>query len=335
MTTYNPNSGIGLAENIRLNLALPVMGRLLIVCPSTDANFNKLSNIVKTDSEGVVRLYTTIAAAYDAATTNANDVIALSANSSHAVGTSGLTVSKNRIHFIGMDGGDHLVEPGVKIQASSAASTAAFVIKNTGVRNTFRNLRVIQTSTDALALTVFQDGGEGTVMKNVELMFGVVDNLDQTTAHEFVAGTDSGTFIDCKFGADTLLTSAARSILHIDQVTASQEFKSNFFRRCTFMVSSSSTGVLAIKMDAAGDILFSNLFEDCTFIASLDSAGGVACTRAVATANGTTKGTIYISYPRVFGFDDIGTNGTNNDNLYVFSHAPSAANITAAQPTTS
>ena len=74
---YNRNSGIGLAESIRLHLALPVMGRLLIVCPSTDPNYDRLSQIMVNDPEGNVRLFTTLELAYAAAITNANDVIAL------------------------------------------------------------------------------------------------------------------------------------------------------------------------------------------------------------------------------------------------------------------
>jgi hypothetical protein len=259
-------------------------------------------------------------------------VILLDAHSTHSL-SSGIALTKNRIHFIGMDGGDHLVQQGARVQLATAATTA-YVMKNTGNRNTFRNIKFIQAATAGTGLTVFQDGGEGTVFKNCSFVFGVADNLGSANAHEFVAGTDSGTFLNCTFGADTLLTSAARSVFHIDQVTASQEFKSNLLKECVFMISSSNNGALLVKMDAAGDVLFTNHFDDCVFMGSLDSAGGIQLTRAVTTANGTVKGTLYFSYPRVHGVADFGTNGTNNDNLYVFSHVPSAVDITSAQPTT-
>lgn len=263
------------------------------------------------------------------------DTIALSTNSTHSV-TSGIALTTSRVNMIGLDYNGRLVQQGAKIQLATAATTA-YVLKNTGTRNSFTNIKFIQAATAATGLHVAELGGEGNLYQNTSFTFGVADNLDLTTAIEVVNGEDSGTFVDCQFGQDTLLTSASggRKVMSIDQVTSGQEFKSNIFRDCTWLSSSSDAGTQSIGMAAAGDILFSNHFVRPSFIASIDSAGGIACTKAVSTANGTTKGTIYISYPMVHGFTDIGVNGTNNDNLYVFSHVPSAADITSAQPTTS
>src|SRR3990167_9392760 len=302
-------------------------GEIFWVVEDSDTDFSVL-----TQRYGNKNVFTTLNAAYAAATTNRNDVIFLSGNTTHAL-SSGLEWTKNRVHVIGLDGGDRLVQQGSKVQTATA-DTTAYVIKNTGVRNTFRNVKFIHASTDALALHVLEEGGEGNLYDHCSFTFGVVSNLDLTTASEVIMGGDSDTFTWCQFGQDTLLTSAARSIMTIDQVTASQECKSNVFADCTWLGSSSDAGLQAISMAAAGDILFTNHFIRPSFIASLDSAGGIACTKAVSTANGTTKGTILISYPMVHGFDDVGINGTNNDNLYVFSHVPSAANITSEKPTT-
>lgn len=311
----------------------PVIGQILVVVEDSDPQ--QIQDMVQEafvpDSNGRVRFFRTLNAAYTAATSNANDVILLTSHSSHVI--TPITWSKNRIHVIGMDGGDRLVQQGTKVQ-NVAADDDAFLIKVTGVRNSFRNIKFIQNSTDAAGLHVLEEGGEGTLYKNCSFTFGVADNLDLTTAAEVIMGGDSDTFINCQFGQDTLLTSAARSIMVIDQVNGF-ECKSNVFVDCTWLGSSSDAGLQAISMAAAGDILFTNHFIRPSFLASIDSAGGIACTKAVSTANGTTKGTIYISYPMVHGFDDVGINGTNNDNLYVFSHVPSAANITSAKPTTS
>lgn len=318
-----------------LHMMVPAMGRVFVVVDSDDADeekYNRAQQVFDVDPDGKVRFFTSLNDAYDACTSNNNDVIVMDADGSYTI--TPIDWTKSRIHVFGMDGGDRLVQQGTKVQNSSTSSVA-YVIKNTGVRNSFRNIKFIQNSTNAAALTVAQMGGEGNLYKNCSFTFGVVDNLDGATTYEVVCGEDSGTFINCQFGVDTLLTSAARTVMLIDQVTTNQEFKSNIFKDCTWLISSSNTGAQAISMAAAGDILFTNHFIRPSFIASRDSAGGVALTKAVSTANGTTKGTIYISYPMVHGFDDIGVNGTNNDNLYVFSHVPSAANITSAQPTTS
>jgi len=332
---YNLNSGYGQMLAVQLAAAVgPIMGRILVVLEDSDPNVvqNIMKNIFTPDPDGNVRFFATLEAAYAAATTNANDVILLSAYTTNVVAT-GIAWTKNRINVIGTDGGGRLIQQGAKVELSGAVDSA-YVLKVTGTRNSFRNIKIIQSSTHANALTTLQCGGEGNLYKNVSATFGVVDNLDQTNAFEVVMGEDSGTFEDCLFGTETLLTSAARANMIIDQVTSGQECKSNIFRNCTWLISSSDSGAQSIKMAAAGDILFTNHFIKPSFIASLDSAGGVQCTRAVSTANGTVKGTVLISYPVVHGFADIGTNGTNNDNLYVFSHVPSAVDITSAQPTT-
>lgn len=305
---YNFNSGYGLMFATQIAASVgPVFGRIFVVVPTgdVDAKENILQQLFKPDPDGQIRFFTTLEEAYAACTSNADDVILLSGHSTHAVAT-GIAWTKSRIHVIGMDGGDRLVQQGAKIQLSGAVDSA-YVVKNTGVRNAFINCKFIQSSTHANALTVFQDGGEGTLYKNSSFVFGVVDNLDQTTAHEFLAGSDSATFLNCTFGADTLLTSAARSVFHIDQVTASQEFKSNILRECIFIISSSSSTATFVRLDAVGDILFSNVFDRCIFVASVDSAGGAAIAEASQTGTSTVKGCLAYNYCSVFNVTDFST----------------------------
>jgi hypothetical protein len=202
------------------------------------------------------------------------------------------------------------------------------VIKVTGVRNTFRNIKFIQAGTAATCLHVLEEGGEGNLYKNCTFTFGVVDNLDLTTAHEVVAGSDSATYLDCNFGTETLLTSAARSVFHIDQVTTSQEFKSNILRGCTFLISSSSSTATFVRLDAVGDILFSNLFDRCNFLASVDSAGGAAIAEAAQTGTGTVKGTMLFSYPATGNVTDFST-ATSGRNTAIQILAPSPTAGTA------
>src|SRR3990167_1419526 len=222
-------------------------GEIFWVVEDSDTDFSVL-----TQRYGNKNVFTTLNAAYAAATTNRNDVIFLSGNTTHAL-SSGLEWTKNRIHVIGLDGGDRLVQQGSKVQTATA-ETDAYVIKNTGVRNTFRNVKFIQAGTDATALHVLEEGGEGNLYVNTSFTFGVASNLDLTTAIEVVMGGDSDTFINCQFGVDTLLTSAARSVMLIDQVTSGQECKSNVFKDCTWLIFSSDADALMISMAAAGDI---------------------------------------------------------------------------------
>lgn len=276
--------------------------------------------------------FTGLATAEDACLTSNEDQLILSSNSTHTLAT-GIAFDKNRINVIGIDGGgDRLLQQGTKIQTTDAAAVA-YTMKNTGTRNSFRNIKFIMNDTDSAALNVVQDGSEGALYKNCSFVFGVDDNLGGTTAHEFLAGSDSATIRECTFGNDTLLTTAARSVFYIDQVTTSQEFKSNIIKDCIWKISSSSADALMISMAAAGDILFSNLFIDPIFMASLDSAGGIALTKAVTTANGTTKGCICLSNPVGFNITNIGVNGTNNDQLQAYGAVNTGTDLVGLAPT--
>lgn len=306
--TFNFNSGWGQIVGAQIASAVgPVMGRIMVVVEDSDPAVvqSMMQQLVVPDPEGKVRFYRTLAAAYDACTSNANDVILLSAHSTHAVST-GIAWTKNRIHVIGMDGGDRLVQQGAKVELSGAVDSA-YVIKVTGVRNSFRNIKFIQSSTHANALTVMQEGGEGNLYKNCTFTFGVVNNLDETTAHEVLAGSDSATYLNCNFGTETLLTSAARSVFHIDQVTTNQEFKSNILRDCIFLISSSSSTATFVRLDAVGDILFTNIFDRCVFVASVDSAGGAAIAEASQTGTSTVKGVLVYNYCSAFNCTDFST----------------------------
>lgn len=309
------------------------MGRIHVVQVSTDPI--ELQGMVQQlfvpDPLGHVRFYNTLEAAYAACTSNANDVILLSGNGSHAVST-GIAWSKNRIHVIGMDGGGRLTDQGAKVSLSGAVDSA-YVVYVTGTRNTFKNVKFIQSSTHANALTVVQDGAEGTVYENCSFIFGVVNNLGGTTAHEFLAGSDSATYKDCQFGADTLLTSAARSVFHIKSLNGF-EFKSNILRNCRFIISSSSSTATFVRLDTTSDILFSNTFEDCIFIASVDSAGGAAVAEASQTGTGTVKGCLCYVRPSAFNVTDFATaTSGRNAATQVVAFVSVAAAIEGIKPT--
>lgn len=318
--SYNQNSGYGQALLNAVAAQVPTFGRIFVVCSSSDATDERYQRIkeIFTPKSGVVRFYTSLSDAYDATQTNNNDVILLDADTTHSL-SAGLAVSKNRVHFIGMDGGGRLQAQGAKVQLATAATTA-YVMRNTGTRNSFRNIKFIQAATANTGLHVVEEGGEGTYYKNCSFAFGVADNLDLTTANEVILGSDTGTYEDCTFGAATLTTTASggRTVCLYDAVTGGATTpRDNVFRRCIFTIESSDAGSLFVSMAASGDAKGINNFDECTFIAALVSGGGIALTKAVSTANGLTDGIFCYGYPRAFNVANFGTNGTNNDNLYV------------------
>jgi hypothetical protein len=326
-SSQNQNASYGRALLSMIASQVPAYGDVHVVLPLGDvalASYQNLSVLMQ-PAEGYVRFWNTLEEAYNAVNSNNNDVIVLGGNGSHTLSAS-IAWSKNRVHVIGMDGGDHLVQQGAKVQISGSTA-AASVITVTGVRNSFRNVKFVQGSTSATALTCVVDQGEGSVYKNCSFVFGVVNNLGGTTAHEFVAGCDSATFINCTFGSDTLLTSAARSVFLIK--SGATEFKSNILKDCQFIISSSSASATFIKLNAVTDVLFSNLFINPIFVASVDTAGGIAITDAVQTGTGTTKGTLLLSRPSAFNVTDIASAGSGfNVGVQVVASVSSAnANI--------
>ena len=298
LTNY-PNGvssfGIPLTGGIPMVLGSTGVGTIWFV----DATYGSDGNLGKSPEQALA----TATQAYSNAVSG--DTIALSTNATHSIST-GINHTKSRINWIGLDFNGRFVQQGAKIQLA-AASTSAYVLKNTGVRNSFTNIKFIQAATAATALHVLEEGGEGGLYQNCSFVFGVVNNLDLTTAHEVVAGSDSTSYINCTFGADTLLTSANRSVFHIDQVTTSQEFKSNILRECYFIISSSETLATFVRLDAVGDILFTNIFDRCVFVASVDSAGGVALAEASQTGTSTVKGVLAYNHCSVFNVTDFST----------------------------
>lgn len=313
--------GIPLTGSIPMVLGASGSGKIWFVDPTNGSN--ALSGRVTNQAFATVEYALTQA--------TSGDTIALSTSATHSL-AAGLLVTKSRINFIGLDFQGRQVQQGAKIQLGGAIASA-YVLKNTGVRNSFANIKFIQASTDSTALTVAQEGGEGTLYANCSFVFGVANNLGSTSAYEILAGSDSATYLNCTFGSDTLLTTAARSVFHIDQVNGF-EFKSNILQNCNFLISSSSATANFIKLDAVGDVLFTNLFKNCTFIASVDSAGGIAMTVGVFTGTGTVKGGLYFVNPNAFNITTFcpATSG-GNANVQVVSPANVATPIVAIKPT--
>jgi len=314
----------GLTSFGQLVGGIGVMGNVYYVVNTSDtASYNlameRFGDVVYTD--GTPMLHTTIASAYAATTTNRNDVIMIDSVSAHTL-AEGLAITKSRIHFVGMDGGNRLEQQGSRIVTTVDAADA-YAIKNTGTRNTFENLKVCQSDTNAAALHVWEEGGEGTMFKNCSFIFEVADNLDQTNCYEFVNGCDSGTFLNCTFGSDVLDTSVARAVMVADVVTSGQEFKDNQFHNCVFKIGSDDAGALHFLVLATTDVKFGNLFKDCTFMNSINATmGSVQLTVAVASVSSLVEGNIMFVNPAT----NAASFATTSDNFIVM--GPIGANTT-------
>ena len=305
-TTNNMNVGYGRAFIDSVANLVPTFGKILVVMPSTDPNFDRISDIVQTDPDGVVRLYQTVAAAYAAATTQQDDVIVLSTYGVHEL-TAMLDISKSRVHFVSMDTFGRLYGQRARINyADGIATTDAFAVKNTGVGNTFTGIKFLNNNTDEQVVATFGEGGEYAVFRNCE--FYNSTDLDSDTEAELVLGGDSAQFFDCTFGslADFVSGDKIRPAVLVDGsvVGTGKVARDVLFQGCKFWKNAGGTTTVMIKITSDDDLERIMEIKDCTFIGAKTGS-----TPAVAIASATlTKSQVILTGDTVaFNCTRIGT----------------------------
>jgi len=324
---YNQTNGYGMALLNRINSIIPVMGRILVVCPSTDANYDILTQVVKNDPEGRVRLFTTVAAAYDEATTNANDVIALSGNSTHTV-TEMLTVAKNRIHFIGMDGGGRLTAQGAKISMGvTGEATDLAPVLITGVRNSFRNIKFINASTTNQSLYGLIDNGEGTLIENCSAI--KTAGLDDANWANFWMAGDSATIRNCVFGQSNTPSAVAHFGILIDgktggatDGTVKENYLENIYINMSVSTAAAATACF-IKVADGSALNFNNVIKDLNATNFVQNGTGTIMTDAVLGA-ATVGGYLHLIRPTFMGCTGVGAG--SGEGIYISNSVAPDAN---------
>ena len=140
--------------------------------------------------------------------TNKDDVVVLMGNSTHTL-TAMLTISKNRVHWVGLDAGIGR-RYGQNAKVSLGVTTAAADIATlqvTGVRNTFTNIKFLNSNTVTEGIYCVADGGEYTRFYGCE-MFKSTD-LDVTGAADLVCNGDSSHYERCYIGTTVSAISGA------------------------------------------------------------------------------------------------------------------------------
>ena len=263
-----------------------LVGKIFFVVENSDSGAYRdmIRSIVKSDPDGKLRFFETVKEAYDATTSNNNDVIVLSSNSSHELAAM-LTISKNRVHFIGDMFGRKYGQRAKINYADGIATTDAFAIKNTGVGNTFTGIKFINNNTDAQVVSTFGEGGEYTVFKNCE--FYNSTNLNSDTVSEIVLNGDSTQFFDCTFGslADAVSGDKVRPavLLTKDTVATGKVSRDVLFDGCRFWKQAGGTTTAFVK-GGATDVERVMEFHNCGFIANvLGATPAVAISLATLT----------------------------------------------------
>jgi hypothetical protein len=245
-------------------------GNVYYVVPSTEANYSvlqKMYDIVYDD--GSKAFCTTVAEAYGKTVSGRDDVIVLSCNVTHQILTM-LTVSKNRVHFVG-DTWGRVYGQRAKVNYADAIATAdPFMIKVTGVGNTFTGIKFLNNNTDAQVVATVGEGGEYTVYTNCEIYNST--NLDSDTVSEMVLNGDSTQFYGCTFGslADAVSGDKVRPAILLTKGTVGTGLvcRDVYFDKCRFWKQAGGTTTAMVK-GGATDVERIMEFHDCAFIANV------------------------------------------------------------------
>lgn len=237
----------------------------------------------------------TIAQAYSMARTNKDDVIVLIGNSTHVL-TEMLTVAKNRVHFIGMDasGGRPYGQNAKVSLAVTTAATDIGTIQNTGVRNTFSNIKFMNSNTVAQGIYCVVEAGEYAKYSQCEVYKST--DLDVTGAAELLLNGDSAVFEDCTFGstANAIATGVIRPCVLLTRETITGKVARDvMFRNCRFWRWAGGTTNAFVWSTTATDVERRMEFRDCLFETTKKSTATPAV--AVGGAAAFTAGEILLT----------------------------------------
>jgi len=245
--------------------------------------------------ESIEKAFKTLSAAYSAVTSNNNDVIYVDGDSTVQEDTM-ITWAKNRVHVIGVGGG-FITGQRAKLQLSTTGNAAAVAatLTVTGVGNTFTGLKIMNSGTDAASVAAVIDAGEANVWNNCSAM--KFTDLNVAAVADFICRADSCVYVDCEFGFDTLVQTAARPTLWFknDGSTRAKHCK---FIRPVFTCASSEATKSFVKIENTSSLAFSNEMIDPVFNNALvSSLSAAALNDAVTSASGLVEGNLFIVNP--------------------------------------
>ena len=278
------------------SFGLPVMGGGGIPAMYGDVWFVDARNgSDDNDGKSKDRAFKTLSQAHTKATSNNNDVVLIDGDS-QITEDSMITWSKNRIHVVGLGGGFMTGQRSrLGFSTTGNASVSAATITLTGVGNTFSNLKIENSGTDATSVAAVIDAGEANVWYNCSFM--KFSDLNVAAVADFICRSDSTTYKNCEFGFDTLVQSAARATFWIKNDGATRAKHINMID-CHFTCSSSATTKSFILVSGTSALAFSNIFTNCTFSNALvSSTGAVALADAITSVSGLVEGNMLFVNP--------------------------------------
>ena len=242
------------------------------------------------DGKSKDRAMKTLSAAYGKCTSNANDVILIDGDSTVAE-TEMIDWTKNRIHVVGLNGPAGHYGQGAKVSIGvTTAATDIALIKVTGVRNTFSNIKFISNNTVAEGLYAVAEGGEYTRYFNCE--FYKSTDLDDAGASELLLNGDSSMFYNCTFGSSANETGNIRANVLCSATLSGKKLRDCYFENCLFLSKADDTDKVMVYGANATDVERMLMFKDCTFMNNVLSAGTPA--HAVGFGAAQTQGSVIL-----------------------------------------
>ncbi len=299
--------GAAAAGNLELERALGALstqangiplttGNVYYVIPTADSNYVEFYNkYQKTYRDGTKSVHNTIASAYSAVTSNRHDVILLSANAAHAQ-TSMLDFSKSRFHVLGLNmrGGAFGLGARTRITMGvTSAATDLAVFQNTGVGNTFRNVKTDSSNTKDESLYSIVEAGEYAIYENCE--FYKSTDLDETGAAEVANNGDSAQWIKCTFGSSANIVAdnvIRANMLLTGGIVSGKKCRDNVLDQCIFLTKAGGTEHVDIYGANATDVERMFYVKDTLFYNNILAAADPA--HAVGFGAAQTEGCVIL-----------------------------------------
>ena len=266
--------------------------------------------------------FATIATAYSKAVTNNHDVIVLSANGALAE-TDELVVAKNRLHFWGMDAVGRYYGQRSRWTMGVTTGSAIAVVQNTGVGNSFSNIKFDSSDTLSTSIYAFAEGGEYTVLEHCEIYKST--DLDQATAAELLMNGDSALVRKCTIGSLANEVSAARTNVLLTRETITGKVARDVtFDDCLFWLKSSSATASHFHATTATDVERMLLIKNSSMIVA--KLSGATVGDAIIVDSAQTEGQIVAVNSYNVNSTALGTTGSVG---IVYAGAPVATAATA------
>lgn len=231
-----------------------------------------------------------------------DDVICLRGNATHNLAAM-LSVTISRVHFVGLDGAWRMYGQGAKVQYASSTGTAANIaaMLNTGVRNSFTNIKFISNATITESIYGVVEAGEYGTYTNCEFYKGT--DLDQTGAADLVNNGDSSQFYNCTIGslADAVAGSSIirpRMLIQKDIGGTGKVLRDGLMVNCQFWTQAVNTTNVLININGATDVERILTLRGCGFHAN--KAGAAVPAVAIRLGATLTVGQVVLD-PNCFG----------------------------------